>query len=599
MKPEKRYNWLQVVENCSVISCLVGSIASVVSQQLVYTSVSFAIALSLNLINKSKFQQQIQQHHKTTTSETHQAIQSLHEQVQTLPTQIVDVDPIYKSLLQLQQATRTLSEQFNTRPETQEVEQLKTQISQFTHLLKTLSLRFDNLPTYTEVDTSEIERTVAHLSHHLDNLSKQVNAKLDQQAIEELKVALNQIKNETETQVKALKEQLPTFDFNQISSDIANLQNKIHEINQQYLKTPSFDLNYLEERLSEIEKKNLNSHKDHISRLLPVIKQLQSDKAITEGEIAKISSQINTLQIRLDNLPTPSPVVDLNEVETSITKLDNQLNSLAQKFLSRSEPAAIQRIAQIVNRLQEHFNSLPLSPDSIDFNELKKVIAGVHERLSLLESLNITAINEQLTQFQTELKSAFQQIEHQRLFQSSVVELSSAQVEGLKQEVEKLKFQIIRNLSAKIEQLQQQASPKLNHLENIETHVTDLQNENQKLRQDVDKYNSELNKVTVLLEKQNQNMLQIQQKLETVQNLVNGLDEKTDSSQNLDQIQQQLNHLQQLMTEYVKTEYFDNILLDLCEEFSKQIDTVVDMRVSEIHQLIERTSSHGQANKIE
>lgn len=593
MNSVKQYNWLQVVEGCSVVSCIVGSILSVVSQQLMYVSVPLTVALSLNLINRSKFQQQIRQYNKTTVSEMHQAINSLDQQVQTLPTQSVDLDPVFKSLLQVQQTTRTLTEQFNTRPETQEVKQLKTEITELNNLFNTLSVRLDNLPTYTEVNTSEIERTITNLSSQLDSLTRQVNAKPEVQAIEELKEALNEIK--TEAQVKALQAQLQAFDLNQVNSDSAKLQSQINHIIEQYSKTPSFDPNYLEERLTEIERKNSTTYKDNINRLVSAIKQLQSDKTVTEAAIAKIAGELDTLKLRFENLPAPPEPVDVGEIQTSITKLDNQLNALAQNFIARSEPAAIQRIAQIVNRLQEHFNNLPLAPESVDYNELKKFFAGVDERLTLLESLNITTISDELAQLQSDRKSALQQLEHQRLFQSSVVELSSAQVEGLKQEVEKLKFQIVRELTSKIEQLQQQQqvlehqiSTREKHLDNLDVSVLNLRNENIQLRQNVDKYNPQINKINVLLDKYNQNTIHIKQQLETVQQLVNVLDERTNNSPNLHEIHERLDFLQHLMTEYVKTEYLENVLLELCEEFSKQMDRVVDLQFGEMNQQLSK-----------
>jgi chromosome segregation ATPase len=591
MNSVKQYNWLQVVEGCSVVSCIVGSILSVVSQQLMYASVPLTVALSLNLINRSKFQQQIRQYNKTTVSEMHQAIDSLGQQVQALPTQNVDLDRISKSLLQVQQTTRTLTEQFNTRPETQEVKQLKTEISELNNLFNTLSVPLGNLPTYTEVNTSEIEHTITNLSSQLDTLTRQVNAKPEVQAIEELKEALNEIKNETEAQVKALQAQLQAFDLYQVNSDSARLQSQINQIIEQYSKTLSFDPNYLEERLTEIERKNSTTYQDNIYDLVSAIRQLQSDKTVTEAAIANIAGELDTLKLRFENLPAPPEPVDVGEIQTSITKLDNQLNALAQDFIARSEPAAIQGIAEIVNRLQEHFYNLPLAPESVDSNELKKFVAGFDERLALLESLNITTIYDELTQLQADIKFALEQLENQRFFQSSFVELSSEQVEGLKQEVEKVKFQILSEFTSKIEQLQQQQqvlehqiSTRQKHLENLDSSVINLQNENLQIRQNVDKYNPQVNKINVLLDKYNQNTIQINLQLETVQKLVNVLDERTNNSPNLDEIQERLDFFQHLMTEYVKTEYLENVLLDLCEEFSKQIDRVVDLQLAEMNQ---------------
>lgn len=305
MNSVKQYNWLQVVEGCSVVSCIVGSIVSIVSQQLIYVSVPLTVALLLNFINRSKFQQQIRQYNKTTVSEMHQAINSLGQQVQTSPTQSVDLDPIFKSLVQVQQTTHTLTEQFNTRPETQDIKQLKTEISKLNNLFNTLSVGSGNFPTYTEVNVSAIEHTITNLSSQLDTLTRQVNAKPEIQAIEELNEALNEIKNETEAHIKALEAQLQAFALNQVNSDSAKLHSQINQMIEQYSKIPSFDPDYLEERLTELERKvnvlldKYNQNTIQINQQLETVQQLMNvfnEKTNTNPKLDEIEERLDFLQ---------------------------------------------------------------------------------------------------------------------------------------------------------------------------------------------------------------------------------------------------------------------------------------------------------------
>ncbi len=597
MKSVKHYSWFQVAEGCSVASCVVGSIASVVYQQLAYASAPLAVALSLSWINRSKMLQEVRQHNKNTVSEMHQAIQSLQKQVQKLPNQTTDIEPIRKSLFQLHQTTQFLIEQFNNRPETQVVEQLKMGFIEMTNHVNDLSISFDNFSTPTEINITDIEGAIAHLNSQLEALGKQVNAKPEAKEIDKLNQALSDIQSATEVQIKTLKAQLQAFDFNQVNNNIAKLQSQIHLIKEQQEITPQFDPHSLEERFIEFEKKNLTTYKDHIARLLSAIQQLQADKTATEAAIAKITEHLQTLSLRLDNLPISSSPVDLSEIEKSITKLSNHLNSLAQKFVSRSEPTAIQRLALIVNQLQEHINTLPPSSETT-LHDNEKLIADIHERLALLESLHLAAIPEQLTQLQTDLKLAHKQLDHQRLAQSSLTELTSAQMEGLKQEVEKLRFQTVSNLTSKMTQLQQQQEVVLDQLSSkhqyLEGSIADLHEQNQMLREDIDKYYTEMSQTTVLLDKHN-----IKQQLETVQQIINRLDQKNTSSQNLEVLQQQITHLQKLLNEYVKTEYLDNVLLDLCEVFSKQIDSVVDIRFAELKKNAEFSNQNLESTQVE
>lgn len=584
MNSIKHYNWFQFVEGCSVASCIVGSIASIVYQQLAYTSAPLAIALSLNLINRSKLQQHIRRYNAREMSEMHQAIESIQKQIQTLPTHTTDIEPIRKSLFQLHYTTQIMGEQFNSRLETQEIEQLKIGLVEVNNHLNALSRRFDVFSVPRENDVSEIESAIVNLTSQFKNLVKQVNAKSEVKAIDKLSQALSNLQSETEVQVKTLKAQLQAFDLNQINHNIAKLHQQIYQINEQQEKTPRLEPHVLEERLIEFEKKNLTTYKDHIARLISAIQQLQGDKATIEAAIANTKDELETLALRLDNQPVSRLSIDLGAMEKSITALDHRLNSLAQKFLSRSEPAAIQRIAQIVNQLQEHSNTLA-SSDTVDFHETKKTIANIQERLVALESFQVATIPDQLTQVQADLKAAYKQLDHQRLSQSSLAELTSAQVEGLKQEIEQLRFQTVNNFTSKIAHLQQQQealahqiSNKNLHLEHLSVNVANLNSQNRKLRQDIDKYYTEMSQATILLDQHN-----IKQQLETVQKIIDTLDQK-DNNQYLDALQQQITHLQELMSGYVKTEYLDNVLLDLCEVFSKQIDTVIDIRFTEFNQ---------------
>jgi uncharacterized alpha-E superfamily protein len=181
----------------------------------------------------------------------HQAINSLDQQAQTLPNQSLDLDSIFKSLLQVEQTTHTLAEQFNTRPETQEVKQLKTEISKLNNLFNTLSVRFDNLPSYAEVNTSEIERTITNFSSQLDTLRRQVNAKPEVQAIEELKEAYNQNTVHINQQLETVQQQV--FVLNERTNSSPNL----HDIQErldflQHLMTEYVKTEYLENLLLEL-----------------------------------------------------------------------------------------------------------------------------------------------------------------------------------------------------------------------------------------------------------------------------------------------------------------------------------------------------------
>lgn len=107
-----------------------GTVAAAVSQQAVYAAAPLTVALSLNAINRHRFQQQTQQYTKNAIADVHQVIQSLHHQIHTLPpAETVDLDPISQSL-------ETLVHQFDSRPELEQIQELQEAISSLPHPLE-------------------------------------------------------------------------------------------------------------------------------------------------------------------------------------------------------------------------------------------------------------------------------------------------------------------------------------------------------------------------------------------------------------------------------------------------------------------------------
>jgi len=83
--------WLEIAEYASLAGSVLGIIAAATSSQVIYAAAPLTLALSLNLVNRKQSHQQTRQHIISAIADVHQVIQSLHQQVQTPPTQAINL----------------------------------------------------------------------------------------------------------------------------------------------------------------------------------------------------------------------------------------------------------------------------------------------------------------------------------------------------------------------------------------------------------------------------------------------------------------------------------------------------------------------------
>lgn len=92
-------NWLKLAEYASVAGSALGSLAAALSGQILYAAAPLTIALSLNLVNRQRFEIQTQEKVDSAIADVHTVVQSLHQQVQhSLPEEAEDIDAILSDL---------------------------------------------------------------------------------------------------------------------------------------------------------------------------------------------------------------------------------------------------------------------------------------------------------------------------------------------------------------------------------------------------------------------------------------------------------------------------------------------------------------------
>lgn len=110
-------SWLKTAEYIALVGSAIGTIAATLSSQVTYAAAPLTLALSLNLVNRTRLEQQTRQHTTAEIAQVHQLVDSLHNQVTALPSQAIDLKPIYKAISQLDNDAQRLVKHYNARPE--------------------------------------------------------------------------------------------------------------------------------------------------------------------------------------------------------------------------------------------------------------------------------------------------------------------------------------------------------------------------------------------------------------------------------------------------------------------------------------------------
>jgi uncharacterized coiled-coil DUF342 family protein len=188
--------WLDIAEYVSIGSAVVGSAIAFVSQQAIYGLAPVSLSLVLNVINRRQLEQRYQQNSAVSTQvqQLRSAINSLNaantnlkKDVQNLvPSQeltsiISTVEELKErqnglrlSLVPLQSRVDDLIEQFNKRPELEQIESLVIVITALRQCIDELP-QPERLQHSTDVQ-QQLESGLAHLATHSERLEGLENA---------------------------------------------------------------------------------------------------------------------------------------------------------------------------------------------------------------------------------------------------------------------------------------------------------------------------------------------------------------------------------------------------------------------------------------
>ena len=247
-------HWLELAEYASLAASGVGSLAVAVSGQAFYGVAPLTLALSLNIANRYRFEQQVRVHQ---SSEIAQVQKSVNKVEKTAVTVIV------KLRKQLSGDIAALRQQMVALPRAEGFEEsidIERQL---------LSLG-ESVASLQDIVASAVLDVRQQVSEQLQDLSVGQPANLEavEQAIEQLQTATQCLE---ETTITRDDWEAVNNRFLEIQKVMANLQSQMQAPAHQ--STP--DLSIVQAQIHRLEHEQQEVVKPHLKRLISVVKQLQ------------------------------------------------------------------------------------------------------------------------------------------------------------------------------------------------------------------------------------------------------------------------------------------------------------------------------------
>jgi tetratricopeptide (TPR) repeat protein len=339
----KQYHWLDLAEYASLVGLGVGSVASFTTSQLVYTSAPISLLVLLNLANRSRFEQSMQNQVGVAIDEIEKRlsmhVELLNQQIGSLPTPEM-MGSLKKSMLV---KSREASEAFAA--------DLKT-------LQQDLQIRLDALEAgdlgSVRGEVRRLRDQYSQLCDDMVHITERLHDLSSSRQVEELETAIAQIRSDT----AHLQTSLQVFS-DQTRPALNTLQEQITRLNRQLQALPPpFDASTLRQDVSELIRvvSDLVPRRDWTA-LVTEMQSLheQQDSQARAEELLRRKVQDLTQQLR----DQPSRET-LHSLQQQVNSLSQQVENLPPPFDPTSLRREIARLLRVVGDLvpQRDFSGL-------------------------------------------------------------------------------------------------------------------------------------------------------------------------------------------------------------------------------------------------
>ncbi|MEG3967291.1 hypothetical protein QUA00_06495 [Microcoleus sp. T2B6] len=247
-------HWLELAEYASLAASGVGSLAVAVSGQAFYGVAPLTLALSLNVANRYRFEQQVRVHQNSEMAQVQKSVNKVEKTAVTV---------IVKLRKQLSADIAALRQQMAALPRHEAFEEsidIQRQL---------LSLG-ESVASLQEIVASAVLDVRQQVSEQLQDLSvgQRANLQAVEQAIEQLQSATQGL---AETSISRDDWEVVNTRFLEIQKVMANLQSQLQAPAHQ----SSADLSIVQAQIHRLEHEQQEVVKPHLKRLISVVKELQ------------------------------------------------------------------------------------------------------------------------------------------------------------------------------------------------------------------------------------------------------------------------------------------------------------------------------------
>lgn len=243
--------WLEFAEFASIAGSAIGTIVAGLSGQIIYAAAPLTAAISLNFVNRQRFEQKMQQKANSAIARVELAVKSLQQQVQALPGVPAE---LYTAVSDLQQKLGSLE----------------------SHTIADVKAALQSLEQQVQAFPGESGQLYPMLSQLQEKLHSLENSALREQDWENLNVRFL-LMGEKLAEVKDITAQLQQrsseVDFSEIQATVRQLQVLLDRPTID-VATVQTEIHQLQEQVAELQRLNQQIVKPYLQRLTRAMKKL-------------------------------------------------------------------------------------------------------------------------------------------------------------------------------------------------------------------------------------------------------------------------------------------------------------------------------------
>lgn len=361
----KTRNWLNFSEYALLVGAGIGSMASVASQQILFTAAPVSALLLVNLVNRRRLEEATLAHTDASVTRLDQKLSedlgSLRQQIQVLPN-FLDLASLRKSVIhETAESTAGLTQDMTqlkrelAKPEwrllAQEVRQLQVNYTELADSVNAVTTYLGRLCTIDRVDG--LETTLTKLKAELSNLRGTLQSVSEEQRNNNPRVMQDQINH-----INRRLNNLPTpFDASAIKQDVDSL------------------VKVLGEMVSRRE----------LARLMAQVEQISQQQESLDQSVTPIRMATTILKKQLDT------------VTAKLNLSEEGFGGILDGSLLQPDPSVVEGLKTTISALEHRLNQLPIATDlthlrsdvqsmvTTQVGQIQHQLAGIHQFTQTLE----------------------------------------------------------------------------------------------------------------------------------------------------------------------------------------------------------------------